>query len=73
MDFDFHTACLRELIRICSGEVRIFPLVGLDAKPYVYLKNIILSLKSDSINVEIVKVPFEFQKRSNRMMRIRCI
>lgn len=72
LDFNFHLACIKELIRVCSGEVRIFPLVGLDAKSYPYLDNILSSLDSDGINVEIVKIPFEFQKGVNKMMNIIC-
>ena len=41
LDSVFHKACIKELIRVCSGEVRIFPLVGLDAKPYPYLNDIL--------------------------------
>ena len=70
MDFDFHVSCLKELMRVCSGEVRIFPLVGLDAKPYDYLNDILSILKFNDISVEITKVPFEFQKGSNQMMKL---
>ena len=70
LDLDFHKACIKELIRVCSGEVRIFPLVGLDAKPYPYLKDILAFLDSNNIKAEIVKVPFEFQKGANKMMKI---
>lgn len=72
LDFNFHLACIKELIRVCSGEVRIFPLVGLDAKSYPYLDNILSSLDSGGINVKIVKIPFEFQKGVNKMMNIIC-
>lgn len=70
LDLDFHVACIRELLRVCSGEVRIFPLVGLDAKPYPYLDNILSSLDSDGIKVEIIEVPFEFQKGANEMLKL---
>ncbi len=70
LDLEFHKACIKELIRVCSGEVRIFPLVGLDAKSYPYLNDILSFLDSGGIKVEIVKVPFEFQKGANQMMKI---
>lgn len=70
LDLDFHITCIKELIRACSGEVRIFPLVGLDAKPYPYLDDILSFLDSTGIKVEIVKVPFEFQRGANKMMKI---
>src|SRR4030067_2118441 len=70
LDLDFHKTCIKELIRVCSGEVRICPLVGIDAKPYPYLKDILAFLDSNNIKAEIVKVPFEFQKGANKMMKI---
>ena len=70
LDYDFHRECIRELVRVCSGEVRIFPLTGLDAKPCSYLGDICSFLKSGGITVEIINVPFEFQIGGNRMMRL---
>ncbi|GAB4409141.1 MAG: SAM-dependent methyltransferase [Thermodesulfovibrionales bacterium] len=70
LDFDFHTTCMKELLRVCSGEVRIFPLVGLDFKPYPYLDDILSFLDSDGIKVEIIEVPFEFQKGANKMLKL---
>ena len=70
LDLDFHKACIKELVRVCSGEVRIFPLVGLDAKPYPYLDEILSFLDSNNIKAEIVKVSFEFQKGANQMMKV---
>ncbi len=60
MFVDFHIKCLMELMRVCSDEVRIYPLSGLNAKPYEFLKEIVTELMQVGINVEIVKVPFEF-------------
>lgn len=71
LDLEFHKACIKELIRVCSREVRIFPLVGLDAKPYPYLDKILSFLGSDGIKTEIVGVPFEFQKGANQMIRLK--
>lgn len=70
LDLDFHKACIKELLRVCSGEVRIFPLVGLDFKPYPYLDDILSSLDSNGIKAEIVEVPFEFQRGANKMTRL---
>ncbi len=70
LDLEFHKACIKELIRVCSGEVRMFPLVGLDAKPYPYLDEILSFLDSDGIKVEIIEVPFEFQKGANQMLKL---
>ncbi len=71
LDPDFHKACLMELMRVSSGEVRIFPLSGLDLRPYRHLDEILFFLDSEGVDAEIVKVPFEFQRGANRMMRLR--
>ncbi|MGE5300688.1 MAG: class I SAM-dependent methyltransferase [Acidobacteriota bacterium] len=71
LDLDFHKASLMELIRVSSGEVRIFPLEGLDLRPYCHLDEILLFLDSEGVDTEIVKVPFEFQRGANRMMKLR--
>jgi hypothetical protein len=73
LDLDFHKAGIKELVRVCSGEVRIFPLVGLDAKPYPYLDEILSFLDSAGVKSEMVKVPFEFQKGANQMLKISCL
>ncbi len=70
LDLDFHKAYIKELIRICSGEVRIFPLVGLDAKPYPYLDDTMLFIESSGIKAEVIKVPFEFQRGANMMLKL---
>jgi hypothetical protein len=70
LDFNFHLACIKELTRVCSGEVRIFPLIGLDFKLYPYLDDILSSLDSNRIKVEIMEVPFEFQKGANKMLKL---
>jgi hypothetical protein len=71
LSLQFHKACLKELIRVASEEVRIFPLTGLDARPYPHLDEVISFLRSEDIETEMVKIPFEFQKGANRMLRIR--
>ncbi len=71
LGLDFHKSCLKELARVSSGEVRIFPLQGLDAKPYPRMKELIAFLEAEGIAAEINEVPFEFQKGSNRVMILR--
>jgi hypothetical protein len=70
LDFDFHLACLRELLRVSSGEVRVFPLQGLDAKPYAHLGEITDALKSEGIYAETARVALEFQRGGNMMLRL---
>jgi len=70
LKLDFHKACLVELLRVCSGKVRIFPLVGLDTKPYSRLDEILQFLAEKDIRADIVKVPLEFQRGADHMVRL---
>ena len=72
LEFGFHIECLKELTRVCYGEIRIYPLTGLDTNPYKYLDEILSTLNSNGNKTDIVRIPFEFQKGSNRMMIIKC-
>lgn len=68
LDLDFHRTCLDEFVRVCRGEVRIYPILGLDAKPYPHIDEIISSLDTKGIKAEIREVPFEFLKGATQMM-----
>jgi hypothetical protein len=70
LNIDFHKACLVELMRVCSGEVRIFPLVGLDTKPYYRLDEILQFLAEKDIRADIVRVPLEFQRGADHMIML---
>ena len=71
LDFEFHVASLRELLRVSSGEVRVFPLLGLDSMPYPRLDEVLNRLRAEGADTEILQVPFEFQRGGNMMLRIR--
>jgi hypothetical protein len=70
LDLDFHKACLKEFLRVCSREVRIFPLTGLDAKPYPPLPDVLDFLRSEDVGAEIREMPFEFQIGANKMLKL---
>jgi SAM-dependent methyltransferase len=70
LDLEFHKDSLRELVRVSSGEVRLFPLQGLDAKPYPHMDEVFSFFEAENLNAEIVEAPFEFQRGSNRMMKM---
>lgn len=71
LDFDFHVACIKELVRVSSGEIRIFPLLGLDFEVCPYVDEVISRLSIEGIKAEITDVPFEFQRGANKMMSLR--
>lgn len=69
LGFEFHRAAIKEMMRICS-EVRIFPILTLDAKVPEFL-NELLEVLSQDYQTEIKKVPYEFQKGGNEMLVIK--
>jgi hypothetical protein len=66
----FHRAAIREMCRIAS-EVRIFPLLALDAIPSALIEPVVGELREQGFTASIDTVPYEFQRGGNKMMRIR--
>lgn len=67
---DFHIQSLKELSRVAK-EVRVFPLLELGSKKSRHLDKVIGDLTDDGYNCNIEKVPYEFQKGGNEMLRIK--
>jgi hypothetical protein len=68
-EFPFILSSVKELFRVCSGEVRIYPLQKSSFKPYERMPDLLYVLKHQyGIACDIVPVPFEFQKGSNKML-----
>lgn len=68
LDREFHLASLRELCRVAAGEVRVFPIYGLDAEPSDHLTDVIAALEAEGYAPETRTVPFEFQQGADRML-----
>lgn len=69
LSLDFHLASVHELLRV-AAEVRIFPLLQLDGTPSAYLNSVVQALLSQSMNLQIQLVDYEFQKGGNQMLKI---
>lgn len=69
LGYEFHIQAIWEMLRVCK-EVRIFPLVDLDAKQTELVSQVIASFKEGDA-VEIQKTDYEFQKKANKMVVIR--
>ena len=69
LSLEFHRASIAEMCRV-AGEVRIFPLIDLDLNRSSYVAAICSELREAGFVVEIQKVPYEFQRGGNEMMRI---
>ncbi len=69
-DFKFHKSSIMELFRICTKEVRIYPIQQRILQSYSQMKELIATLNEFEIKYEILQVPFEFQKGSNKILRL---
>lgn len=70
LDYEFHLDSLRELSRVASREVRVFPLIQIDMEPYNRLEDIVSALRDEGFATETRDVPFEFQRGATEMLVI---
>ncbi|WP_438351211.1 SAM-dependent methyltransferase [Paenibacillus sp. FA6] len=70
LDYNFHLDTIRELLRVTTQEIRIFPLIDLSCKRYEHLDRLIEDLHRQGCSTEEIIVPYEFQKGANSMLRI---
>lgn len=68
LGLDFHIKSIDEMLRICK-EIRIFPILDLDAKESNVLEHIIQHY-NNSYNISIVETKYEFQKNGDKMFVI---
>lgn len=67
---EFHVDSIKELCRVAL-EARIFPLLELGSRKSRHLAQVRRELTKEHYDVEIRKVPYEFQKGGNEMMVVR--
>jgi hypothetical protein len=70
-DVAFHLQSIRELCRV-AREVRVFPLLALGGHPSPHLGPARDALEADGCAVTVERVPYEFQRGGNEMLRIIC-
>lgn len=68
LDLEFHLASLRELLRV-AREVRVFPLLGLDAEPSPHLATVQAALAVEC-TLSNERVDYEFQRGGHSMLRL---
>ena len=66
----FHQAAIDELCRVAT-EVRIFPVLALGGGRSGHVEENVDRLRTGGFDVAIQRVPYEFQRGGNEMMRIR--
>jgi len=69
LDWKFHYDSIREMLRVCKGEVRIYPLVKEDGEKSIYLERTFNSLP-ESVNAKIEEVDYIFRPSANEMLCI---
>jgi hypothetical protein len=69
-NYDFHLASILELCRVCSREVRLYPILSIDSRPYESMERLLVDLEHRNISASIVSVPFEFQRNANQQLRL---
>ena len=68
-DAAFHLQSMRELCRV-AREVRVFPLLALGARRSPHLAAVTEALETDGFAVAVERVPYEFQRGGNEMLRV---
>lgn len=51
LDLDFHLAAVHELLRVCSGEVRLHPLNDYAGRPYPHLDELLDRLAAEGVRI----------------------
>lgn len=70
LGFYHHLTTIKELLRVSKDEVRIFPLVSNGGVVHPYLPELMAELEAFGHKPEVVRVPYEFQRGANEMLRI---
>jgi hypothetical protein len=70
LDLTFHIDTIAELCRV-SGEARIFPLLKLGATQSPHVEPVMRHFLARGYEVTQVKVPYEFQRGGNQMLKIK--
>jgi hypothetical protein len=69
LSLTFHQLALDELCRV-AREVRVFPMLTYNAEPCPFVTPVVDRLEQMGRVVSIEKVPYEFQRGGNMMMKI---
>jgi hypothetical protein len=70
LSLEFHIQSIKEMLRV-ANEVRIFPVIDVNALESKYLKHIMKIFSNQNFQVDLLKVGYEFQKGGNQMLRIK--
>jgi hypothetical protein len=71
LDHAFHRTTLRELLRITSDEVRIYPITNLRGKRSIYVDQLMADALFEDYDFVVVPVDYEFLKNATEMLCVR--
>ncbi len=69
LSLEFHLSAITELRRIAK-EVRIFPVLDYNAEVSPYLTPVIEACTAQGLKTNLERVPYEFQRGGNQMLRV---
>lgn len=69
LGYDFHIQAITEMLRVCR-EIRIFPVVDLDANPTEMIGQVLAYVRKD-YELELKSTQYKFQKGDNQLLIIR--
>ncbi len=70
INYDFHRKVIKELLRITSKQIRIFPIVNLKGKKSKYVDCLMHDNYFNYLKISVREVGYEFMKNGNEMMLI---
>ncbi|MEP6662304.1 MAG: hypothetical protein ABJC04_01450 [Verrucomicrobiota bacterium] len=70
-DYEFHRESLKEMMRVTSGEVRIYPTVNFKGERARFLEKMIRDDSFAQFEFEEIATGFEFLRNSNFFLRVR--
>ncbi|RQG98441.1 hypothetical protein [Natrarchaeobius oligotrophus] len=69
-DREFHLDSLRELARVATDEVRVYPLQAFDGTQSRHLDGVVEVLEDEGYGVSVTATPFEFLSGSTEMLLV---
>jgi SAM-dependent methyltransferase len=69
LNYEFHLNSIKEMLRVSSDELRIYPLVKNKGIKSLFVNQIVSDL--EDVEVDLLKVDYEFRRGGNEMMIIK--
>ncbi|MDH4184726.1 MAG: hypothetical protein OEV92_10915 [Nitrospinota bacterium] len=70
LDYQFHLAALLELARVTQEEALVYPVVGMDGKPYAHMNRLLTDLAAHNVKGYLAPTEFEFLRGAKHLLRI---